>query len=123
MPAAKPPSRRPRSSCPIAGTLDVLGDRWTLLILRDLFPGPRRYGDFAAAAEGIPTNILAERLARLEAHGLIERKPYQQNPVRFSYALTAKGRDVKPILAAIGLWGARHVRGARIPATMAALLG
>lgn len=119
------PSRSPasRSSCPIAGTLDLIGDRWTLLILRDLFPGPRRYGELAGAAEAIPTNILAARLARMEAGGLITSETYQKNPPRYVYALSAKGRDLKPVLAALALWGHRHVRGTRIPPAMAEAFG
>ncbi|MEO6005160.1 MAG: helix-turn-helix domain-containing protein [Opitutus sp.] len=111
-----------RSGCPIAGALDVIGDRWTLLIIRDLAHGRRRYGDFASAAEGIPTNILAERLKRLEAAGVIDSEPYQQNPPRYSYGLTAKGEELKPVLARLALWGKQHVRGTRLPDAMKAML-
>lgn len=116
-------SRRLRSDCPIAGTLDVLGDRWTLLIVRDLFGGPKRYGDFAGAAEGIPTNILAERLARLEAGGLITSEPYQDNPPRYTYTLTAKGKELQPVLVSLAQWGQKHVRGTKIPEFMRKRLG
>jgi DNA-binding HxlR family transcriptional regulator len=112
-----------RSSCPIAGSLDLLGDRWTLLVIRDLFRGRRRYGEFAEAPEGIPTNVLAERLARLEAGGVIKSEPYQQNPVRYAYGLTAKGLELKPVLAALAHWGHRHVSGTKVPTKMAAVLG
>jgi DNA-binding HxlR family transcriptional regulator len=104
-----------RSTCPIAAALDLVGDRWTLLIIRDLLSGRRRYGDFAAADEGIPTNVLAERLKRLEGAGIIDSELYQQNPPRFSYGLTAKGAALKPILATLALWGKQHVRGTQIP--------
>ncbi len=105
--AASSPSRR--SSCPVACSLDLLGDRWTLLVIRDLFRGMTRYGEFLSAPEGIPTNILADRLARLEEGGLIKRAPYQQNPPRYAYTLTPKGADVKPILATLAMWALRHV--------------
>ena len=124
MPAAKKtPATDLRSFCPIAGTLDLIGDRWTLLVIRDLFRGLKRYGEFAASPEGIPTNILAERLARLEKSGLIKSAPYQQNPPRYSYSLTPKGRALQPVLGARGQWGARHVPGTKIPSEMAALMG
>jgi DNA-binding HxlR family transcriptional regulator len=98
-----------RSSCPLACSLDLLGDRWTLLVIRDLFSGKSRYGEFLAAPEGIPTNILADRLQRLEKSGLIKSAPYQQNPPRYSYTLTAKGLDLKPVLAALAMWAMRHL--------------
>jgi DNA-binding HxlR family transcriptional regulator len=97
-----------RSSCPLSCSLDLLGDRWTLLVIRDLFGGKSRYGEFLDSPERIPTNILAERLHRLEQAGLITSSPYQQNPPRYAYALTAKGKDLKPVLAALALWGMRH---------------
>src|ERR1051325_4209596 len=87
-----------RSSCPIAGALDLLGDRWTLLVIRDLFAGKTRYGEFAASAEGIPTNILADRLVKLEHSGLVRSETYQENPPRYAYALTPKGVALKPVL-------------------------
>lgn len=98
-----------RSACPIACSLDLLGDRWTLLIVRDLFRGLKRYGEFLAGPEGIPTNILADRLQRLEASELIKSQPYQRNPPRYEYTLTAKGEELKPVLGALALWAMRHV--------------
>ncbi len=121
MPTAKKKLTPLRSICPIAGTLDLIGDRWTLLVIRDLFRGLKRYGEFAASPEGIPTNILAERLVRLEANGIIASEPYQKNPTRYAYALTPKGLSLKTVLGALGQWGARHVSGTKIPAEMAAL--
>ena len=100
-----------RSTCPAAATLDVAGDRWTLLIVRDLLRGRDTYGKLAASDEGIPTNILADRLKKMEAAGLIEAKPYQERPVRYSYSLTAKGRDLGEVLAAVARWGKKHVKG------------
>ena len=72
---------RHRSPCPIASALDILGDKWTFLVVRDLlFMGKHQYGELLESPEGIPTNILAERLKRLEAAGLLEKRPYQTNP-------------------------------------------
>lgn len=111
-----------RSSCPIAGSLDLLGDRWTLLIVRDLLRGRQRYGEFASAPEGIPTNILADRLVRLEECGIVTSETYQENPPRYAYSLTGRGRELKPLIAALGKWGERHVPGTRIPPEMAAAM-
>ena len=87
-----------RSTCPAACALYVAGDRWTLLIVRDLLRGRDTYSALAASDEGIPTNILSDRLKKMEAAGLIESKPYQERPVRYSYALTEKGRDLPAVL-------------------------
>jgi DNA-binding HxlR family transcriptional regulator len=104
--------RRLRSPCPIAGALDVLGDAWSLLVIRDLlFYDKHRFADFLASPEGISTNILAERLARLERCGLVERRPYQQRPPRDEYYLTARGHDLLPVLREVIEWGQTHVPG------------
>ncbi len=100
----------------------MIGDRWTLLIIRDLLRGMSRYSEFAGGPEGVPTNILAERLQRLEDAGVISRTPYQSNPPRYAYALTAKGRDLAPVLATVGGWGLRHVPGTEADPTLRALL-
>jgi DNA-binding HxlR family transcriptional regulator len=101
-----------RSPCPIAGALDVLGDAWTLLVMRDLlFYDKHRFADFLASPEKISTNILAERLKRLERCGLIERRRYQQRPARYEYYLTQRGHDLLPVLRELIQWGKRHVRG------------
>jgi len=104
-----------RSTCPAACALDLAGDKWTLLVVRDLLRGRDTYGKLLASDEGIPTNILADRLRRMEAAGLIDAKPYQQRPVRYAYALTAKGRDLGHVLAAVARWGKKHIRGTRVP--------
>ncbi|HXH03551.1 MAG TPA: helix-turn-helix domain-containing protein [Candidatus Competibacteraceae bacterium] len=101
----------PRSPCPLASTLDLVGDKWTLLVVRDLCFGKRLFREFAESAEGIPSNILAERLKRLERAGLIEKRPYQTSPVRYEYRLTAKGRDLLPALRALAEWGNKHIPG------------
>lgn len=100
-----------RSPCPIATTLDIVGDKWTLVIVRDLLTGKRRYGEFLASPEGIPTNILADRLKRLTAAGLVEKRPYQDRPVRYEYRLTGKGTGLHPVLQEICRWANRHFPG------------
>ncbi len=94
----------PRSNCPIATTLDVLGDKWTLVVVRDLIAGKSKFREFMASPEGITSNILADRLARMEANGLVSRRPYQERPVRHAYALTPRGKALKPILQTMCRW-------------------
>jgi len=101
-----------RSSCPIAGALDLLGDRWTLLVLRDVLLFDRHlFGELQASPERISTNTLTERLRRLELSGLIERRIYQSNPERCSYHATDKARELVPVLRELVRWSARHVPG------------
>jgi DNA-binding HxlR family transcriptional regulator len=116
---ADPPSDLPahaRSRCPIANTLDVLGDRWTLLVVRDLlFLKKLRYSELARSNESIPTNILADRLRRLEEAGVVEKKAYQLRPPRYEYHLTPAGLDLLPILREIVVWANRHIPGTGRP--------
>lgn len=98
-----------RSGCPIATTLDLVGDKWSLVIVRDMLVGKRRYGEFLASPEGIPTNILANRLKRMEAFGLIDRRPYQEKPRRFEYVLTDMGAALLPVLQSICRWANGHI--------------
>ncbi len=107
------PAVHDRSACPLACTLDLLGDRWTLLVVRDLLRGHRRFGDFLASPEGIPTNILAERLKRLEQAQLLTKTAYQANPVRHEYTPTAKCRELKAVLIAAAQWGNKYIPGTR----------
>jgi len=108
--------RTPRSPCPIANTLDILGDKWTLLVVRDLlFLGKCLYGEFMQSGEGIPTNILADRLKRLEETGLVTKEPYQSNPVRHQYRLTRKGAELFPVLREIIRWANKHIPGTSVP--------
>ena len=103
-----------RSSCPAACALDIAGDKWTLLVVRDLLRGRHTYKELLAAEEGIPTNILADRLKRMEETDLVRSEPYQDRPVRWRYELTPKGRDLGGILAAMAKWGQKHVRGTKV---------
>ena len=98
-----------RSACPVSTSLDVLGDKWTLLILRDIvFAGKSTYGQFLQSAEKMATNILADRLAMLEAQGLLTKTVAADKKSKFTYRLTEKGVAVVPILVELILWGAWH---------------
>jgi DNA-binding HxlR family transcriptional regulator len=103
-----------RSPCPVACTLDILGDRWTLLVVRDLFLGRARFKDFEGSPEGIPTNILSERLERLLHAGIVEQVPASEGAKRFAYQLTAKGKALAPVLVAIRDWGLKWEKGTRV---------
>ena len=100
-----------RSACAVANSLDVVGDKWSLLVVRDLLHGKSTYGELANSPERIPTNILAERLKRLEAAGIIVGTPYQERPVRYAYALTPKGKALGDVLLAFVRWGKQHIPG------------
>lgn len=100
-----------RSDCPISHALDCFGDRWSLLIIRDmLFKGKRRFGQFADSEEDISTNILAERLARLEAEGMVARQADPENGRQVLYTLTPKALDLAPMLVEMIIWSAKHDR-------------
>jgi DNA-binding HxlR family transcriptional regulator len=103
-----------RSPCPVSRTLDVLGDRWSLLVVRDLLRGKHRFADMLASKEAIPTNILAERLQRLKAKGIVRSRRYSSSPPRVEYFLTEKGEDLRPVLRSMVDWGVRHA-GGRLP--------
>ena len=97
-----------RSTCPITCALDVFGDRWTLVVLRDVvLGGKRRFGEIARP-EGIATNVLAERLKRLEQLEIVDKRRDPEDGRRFVYTPTEKGADLIPTLLEIGIWGARH---------------
>jgi DNA-binding HxlR family transcriptional regulator len=108
MNTAKPFARSP---CALANSLDLLGDKWSLLVVRDLRQGKRTYGELARSREGIPTNILAERLKRLESAGIITSTPYQERPVRYAYSLTPKGNALGEVLLAFVRWGKQYIPG------------
>jgi DNA-binding HxlR family transcriptional regulator len=97
--------------CPIARSLAVIGDRWTILILRDLVRlGPRKFQDLERSLRGISPNTLSVRLKRLEEAGIVERHFYEQHPPRAEYALTDMGNELRPVLKALFEWGQRHTR-------------
>jgi len=103
-----------RSSCPVANLLDLVGDKWTLLIVRDLILGKIRYGEFTQSAENIPTNILASRLKRLEKAGIVCKTAYCERPVRYQYELTDKGKDLQPVLEAMVEWANQYIPGTKV---------
>lgn len=117
--AAPPASRRTatpkRSWCPVSRTLDVLGDRWSLLVVRDLMRGKKRFAEFLDSKEGITTTTLTERLKRLVRAGIVESQRYSEHPPRVEYVLTPKGEDLRPIIRAMVTWGVDHA-GGRLPA-------
>src|SRR5256885_10391000 len=98
-----------RQDCAIAGALEVIGERWTLLIVRDAMFGVRRFSDFQAHLD-IPKAVLTERLHTLVAHGVLERRPDPDHAARHLYLLTPTGRDLWPVIHAIQTWGGRHRR-------------
>ena len=102
--------------CPVARTLEIIGERWTMLILRDLLlDGPCRFQDFERSLAGISPNTLSARLKRLEEHGIVERRFYEQHPPRAEYVLTGKGRQLGPVLKTLLDWGRKHTAA---PATV-----
>lgn len=104
-----------RSGCPIASSLDILGDRWTLLIVRDLINGKSRFGDFLTSPEGITTSVLASRLKRMEMQGLISARLYEAHPKRYLYELTEMGRALLPVLQDLCRWGNRWIGETWVP--------
>ena len=108
MPAKKPPSNR-RSGCPLNASVEMLGDRWSLLILRDMMlRGFRTYNQFLQSYEGIATNILADRLKKLVALGILATQEDPSDGRKLIYSLTPKGIDLAPVMTEMVLWAARH---------------
>src|SRR3954447_11635378 len=101
------PRKYAEENCPVAGTLEVVGERWTLLILRDAFLGIRRFDDFRARLE-MSRNVLSRRLADLVEAGLLCREPYQQRPPRYDYLPTERALELWPVLAGLAQWGGSH---------------
>lgn len=95
--------------CPVAKALEVVGDRWTLLAVRDLLPGTKRFQDLLSSLPGIAPNILSDRLKLMEEHGLVARQFYSDHPPRAEYLLTDKGRELGLIVGALAAWGSRHI--------------
>ncbi len=104
-----------RSLCPIATALDIAGDKWTLVIIRDMLGGKSKFSEFLESPEGIKKNILNERLKRLTRLGLVGRRQYEQKPPRFEYLLTQTGADMLPVLQELAKWSFRHVEGLWTP--------
>lgn len=101
-----------RSRCSIARTLEIVGDKWTLLVVRDLlWHGKHTFQELQGSEERMASNLLSERLKRLMDWGLVERAAYQENPVRYRYALTEQGRALEPVLKQIMIWGHDHLGG------------
>ena len=99
-----------QKSCPVARTLDLIGERWTILMLRDLFlHGPRRFQDFQESLTGVAPNTLSARLKDMEANGLIARRLYSEHPPRLEYHLTEKGKSLGSVVRALRDWGQRHL--------------
>jgi DNA-binding HxlR family transcriptional regulator len=108
VPQKKPSSDR-RSGCPLNASVEMLGDRWSLLIIRDMMLlGRRTFKEFLGSYEGIATNILADRLRRLEAYGIIATEPDPSDGRKLIYTLTEKGIDLAPVLTEMVLWAGRH---------------
>jgi len=106
---SKKPRLRQRSDCPISMSLEIFGDRWTLLVVRDLmFKGRHEFKDFLSSEEGIATNVLSERLRRLEAHRLVLRRRHPFDARRAEYHLTEKGIGLAPVLLDMIVWAATH---------------
>jgi DNA-binding HxlR family transcriptional regulator len=98
-----------QKNCPVARTLDIIGERWTILLLRDLFlQGPRRFQDFQDSLAGVAPNTLSARLKAMEEQDLITRRVYSEHPPRFEYHLTNKGKSLGPVLKALREWGQRY---------------
>jgi len=96
-------------SCPVARSLEFLGERWTLLVVRDLITGPKKFQDFSASLAGVTPAVLSSRLKVLETNGIVARRLYSEHPPRAEYALTDRGRELRPVVRALGIWGARHL--------------
>lgn len=98
----------PGAGCPVAAALDVLDGKWTILVIRDLLGGTRRFGELRVSLGAISPKTLTDRLRSLEAQGIVERRMYAEIPPRVEYSLTARGRTLEPVLAALGRWGSEQ---------------
>lgn len=100
-----------RSPCPVANTLELVGDQWSLLVIRDILHGKHTYGELLDSPEKIPTSTLADRLKRLENAGILVKSAYQEHPMRYAYSLSAKGAALGEILLAFVDWGTKYIPG------------
>ena len=101
-------------TCPVARSLEFLGERWTLLIVRDLLMGPKKFQDFSASLSGVAPAVLSHRLKVLEKRGIVSRRLYSEHPPRAEYALTEQGLELRPVVRALGIW-ARGISARRGP--------
>jgi DNA-binding HxlR family transcriptional regulator len=101
--------KRYGQACPVAKSLEVVGERWTLLIVRDLLREARKFQDFQDSLPGIAPALLSERLKLMEEHGLVTRRFYSEHPPRAEYLLTDKGRELGMVIGALATWGSRHL--------------
>ena len=101
--------KRYGQACPVAKSLELVGDRWTLLLVRDMLRGARRFQDFLESLAGIPPNILSDRLKLMEEHALVARRFYSEHPPRAEYVLTDKGRELGVVVGALPAWGTPHL--------------
>jgi DNA-binding HxlR family transcriptional regulator len=102
-------AKLPRSGCPIATSLDQIGDRWSLVVIRDLVNGKSRFNEFLESPERITTSVLADRLEALEQHGLVQRAQYKERPARYEYKLTPKGLGLLAVLQEFCRWANRYM--------------
>ena len=100
-----------RSRRPVSCILEIVGDKWTLLVVRDIFFDNHTFKELQSSAEKIPTNILANRLKRLESSGLVRRELYQERPKRYAYYLTEKGLDLEPVMRSLMVWSNKYIPG------------
>lgn len=101
-------AKRYGQACPVAKSLELVGDRWTLLVVRDLLERPLRFQDLQKSLKGIAPSILSDRLKLMEEHGLVRRRFYSEHPPRAEYALTDKGKELGVVVGALAIWGSRH---------------
>jgi DNA-binding HxlR family transcriptional regulator len=110
------PLKKQRSACPITNSLDILGDRWSLVLVRDLmFRGKREYGELLNSEEGISSSVLADRLEQLQNTGMIRKTGHPDDLKKYRYHLTEKGIELLPLMINLALWGIRHVSGTFAP--------
>lgn len=105
--------KKNRSECPISSAMDVFGDKWSLVIIRDLFSGKTTYSEFLDSPEKISTNILSSRLRQLEAHGIISTSSKNERTGKSMYTLTDRGQQLHPVLDAIADWALENIKGTR----------
>lgn len=109
-------NQSPRSECPITNVLDILGDRWTLIVVRDmLLLGKHEYKEFLEGSDGIATNILADRLKKLTCAGIVRQIPHPESKTRKLYYLTDRGKQLLPLMIEMIIWGAAHIASVRVP--------